>query len=810
MKTIRTSTPLLICLLSLGLVASSVLRAQDAVPPPGIVIDQSPGGERFIGSPAIVILPDGSYLASHDWFGDDIDIISTEIFRSTDRGASWSQVASIEKLHFASLFYHSDSNAVYLLGTSTNTSPSYVSVHKSTDGGTTWTTATSSTTGRILTAVSNWAFSGAPTPVIEVDGRLWRMFGEKYLPDNLPNFSGIRGFFMSAPVDSNLLLASSWTRTNSIAFDAAWLNAKFPGWLEGNAVEYPAGSGNVVGISRVDTWPDASDDFPLEGEASNNPRYEVAAMMDAIDSDEATFLHDEPTSWLNFPGGQSKFTIRYDPVSGLYWSVVNYIANQHQGVVWLESPMHQRNVLMLASSPALQTWTKRAKVVRWKDGESLGNTGRTGFHYADWQFDGDDIVFVVRNSWNGHTYHDANYFTFHRIVDFRDSTSGQAAPDRGSATFSALSIAAEDGFVLESGENTGVGGSFNATSSSDVALRAGDDPLDQQYRTILSFDTSGLPDSAIVTSAMIKLRRGAQSGTSPFSTHGECHVDIKSGAFSGSTALENADFQAAADATAVALVGNPANAGDWAAVPVSSDGLAFISKTGRTQFRIAFATDDNDDLGWDYVAWHSGDAASGYRPELEVTYEFKASFESLAAEDGHILESSENTNVGGTLNSSSSANIALRGGDDPNDKQYRTIISFDTSSLPDGAVITSAVVKLTRGTVSGTNPFTTFGSCYLDIKGGGGFGGSTALQVQDFEAAADVAHVALLANPPADGDVAAAHVDTAGLAFINKTGRTQFRIAFTTDDNEDGTWDYIGWYSGNSSSGKPVLEVTYR
>jgi|GEM_PF-672994 len=41
-----------------------------ATTPPGVIIDTSPVPERiFIGSPSIAVLPNGSYVASHDWFG---------------------------------------------------------------------------------------------------------------------------------------------------------------------------------------------------------------------------------------------------------------------------------------------------------------------------------------------------------------------------------------------------------------------------------------------------------------------------------------------------------------------------------------------------------------------------------------------------------------------------------------------------------------------------------------------------------------------------------------------------------------------
>lgn len=56
------------------------------------------------------------------------------------------------------------------------------------------------------------------------------------------------------------------------------------------------------------------------------------------------------------------------------------------------------------------------------------------------------------------------------------------------------------------------------------------------------------------------------------------------------------------------------------------------------------------------------------------------------------------------------------------------------------------------------------------------------------------------------------NLDAAGLAAINKTGTTQFRVYFNLDDNDDGGNDYLGYYGGNhsSSANRPQLVVTYQ
>ena len=71
--------------------------------PPGVVIHNAPAiSHEYIGSPSIVIMPDGTYIASHDYFGKKLS--DTYIYRSGDRGGSWTPIA---KLKISNLGYTS-------------------------------------------------------------------------------------------------------------------------------------------------------------------------------------------------------------------------------------------------------------------------------------------------------------------------------------------------------------------------------------------------------------------------------------------------------------------------------------------------------------------------------------------------------------------------------------------------------------------------------------------------------------------------------------------------------------------------------
>jgi len=183
----------------------------------------------------------------------------------------------------------------------------------------------------------------------------------------------------------------------------------------------------------------------------------------------------------------------------------------------------------------------------------------------------------------------------------------------------------------------------------------------------------------------------------------------------------------------------------------------------------------------------------------------------VAAEEGWVREKSEFSNTGGAAKGNASGSAALRVGDHKKDKQWKTILSFDTSSIPDGAVILSATLRMKRGKVVGTNPFTILGSCLVDIQTGG-FGGNTALAASDFQAAATAVGVATMSNPLANGDWSEGVLDANGLAAVNVVGTTQLRVYFTLDDNDNLAHDYVGFYSQENANAAnhPELVVTYQ
>jgi photosystem II stability/assembly factor-like uncharacterized protein len=183
---------------------------------------------------------------------------------------------------------------------------------------------------------------------------------------------------------------------------------------------------------------------------------------------------------------------------------------------------------------------------------------------------------------------------------------------------------------------------------------------------------------------------------------------------------------------------------------------------------------------------------------------------SIIAEDGRIPETNETSNVGANPESTQTGTDALRIGDSGSQKQWKSILSFDTSALPDNAIVTSATLTLKRGTASG-NPYTpTFGTAWVDMKSPIGEQG---IEASDFQQASGVVtHVATLSQAPSNGSLSTATLNAAGLEAIStKAPHTQFRIYFNGDDDDDATADYIGYYSGENATAanRPTLTIQY-
>ena len=192
------------------------------------------------------------------------------------------------------------------------------------------------------------------------------------------------------------------------------------------------------------------------------------------------------------------------------------------------------------------------------------------------------------------------------------------ACDMGAYEVHALSyksVGANDGWLLEAGQNGNVGGSLDSASPT---IRLGDDNLNQQYRGLLSFNTASLPDGAAVVLGKLKVKQQSMTGK-PFTGHGTLLIDLKKPFFGSILGLEVSDFQAGATTSKAGQLGSAA-VGGWYSGLLSAAGAAHINKLGTTELRLRFSIGDDHDQAADYLSIFSGNAPAASRPVLVVYY----------------------------------------------------------------------------------------------------------------------------------------------------------------------------------------------
>lgn len=369
-----------------------------------VVKYQAPSSGTYLGSPSILKLANGTILASNDYFGSNRPQDSqgrsnyTSVHQSTDNGQTWSLASNISGMYWANLFEHKGN--VYLLGVTAATAS--IAIRKSTDGGLTWTAPTSATNGLLFNEGTSGAaprYHGAPTPVLKANGRLYRAF-ENIYDNTLAGYRGYKAFAISIDENDDLMDASKWTKSNEITFNGAWDppgSAATTGWLEGNMVQGP--DGKIWDMLRV----------------NSTPFFDRSALIEvSSNGSTATF---STSNFFTFPGGSCKFVIRKDANTGIYWAILNDNTN---GV---ES--NQRNVLALYASANLTNWYLAKTLIEddqnYTATESIANTG---FQYPDWQFDGNNIIYLSRTAYGDGVprAHDSNFITFGTVENYNNYT----------------------------------------------------------------------------------------------------------------------------------------------------------------------------------------------------------------------------------------------------------------------------------------------------------------------------------------------------------------------------------------------------
>ena len=368
---------------------------------------QDPATRTYLGSPSLARLPSGDLLATHDYFGPGCPLNHegeehlTSVYRSSDNGLTWRNITHIANAYWSTLFVHE--GAVYLLGVTQRYGS--IVIRRSDNNGDTWTHPRDETCGLLFRGGPGRtppSYHGAPVPMLLHQGRLYRAF-EDYRPENPAcdwTAAGFQSLAVSCPADADLLRADSWTMSNRVAFDPAWVPSAWgqlrePGWLEGNLVVAPDNTlRNVIRFNGL-------------------PSFRDHAAMLSLSEDGRHLAFDPATGFLDFPGGHTKFTIRTDPVDGGYLTLSN-------GNLDPQAPTN-RSVLSLYRSRDLRHWQWVDTLLQYDPAMPRETAfGQIGFQYVDWLFDGEDLLLLVRTAIDGaHNFHDSNQISFHHIRNFR-------------------------------------------------------------------------------------------------------------------------------------------------------------------------------------------------------------------------------------------------------------------------------------------------------------------------------------------------------------------------------------------------------
>jgi len=148
-------------------------------------------------------------------------------------------------------------------------------------------------------------------------------------------------------------------------------------------------------------------------------------------------------------------------------------------------------------------------------------------------------------------------------------------------------------------------------------------------------------------------------------------------------------------------------------------------------------------------------------------------FDSVEANDGYVKA----TATGGSAAVGTLTNLANGRGSDG--LFNRSIASFDTSSIPDGATITRAYLTVTYSSGSGDPWASPAGNTFVvDVKNG--CLGACTMEAGDWAASPTASAVATIAKFTT-GSKSSSDFASGGLSAINKTGNTQLKLRFSQD-----------------------------
>ncbi len=347
---------------------------------------------KYLCSPSLVRHPDGFLLASCDLYADRTPQNLTLIFRSDDDGKTWHYVSELMPCFWGKMFIHN--NELYMISVSTEYGD--LLIGKSQDGGKTFCTPTVIMRGSGKRGIPG--FHKNPQNMMVYKGRIY-FSAEWGTWENTVGDYLHAATVISCDAGADLLNAENWNVAEPVKYDynnplaAKGNRDTIKENIEGTLVVFP--DGNLYNVMRYELSPGSDPQFG----------YAIAYRVNTENPDAPL----EFSRLISFPANKSKFTIKFDEKSGFYYSIANYIGEVKR--------FNHRDYLVLLKSKDMENWEIAAELIDYRGIDPWMN----GFQYVDFEFDGEDIIYLCRTAMNKpHNFHDSNCITFHRIENFRN------------------------------------------------------------------------------------------------------------------------------------------------------------------------------------------------------------------------------------------------------------------------------------------------------------------------------------------------------------------------------------------------------
>ncbi len=335
---------------------------------------------KFLCSPSFVRTKEGDLLSSMDLYAHAYPQNLTLVFRSKDNGKTWKYETELMPCFWGKLFSHN--GEVYMLACSTEYGDLIIGKFDGKNFGSPVT---------LLRGANGKNGSEGlhknPQPPVVFGGRLY--FSLEWGSWSNRDF-GHSAMVCSVAVEDDLLKPDNWSFTPPIEFEP----------FSKEIAHLPNATMTIEGTLVV-----TKDDELYDVMRFGGDHQALCYKVNASNPEEKLSF----AKVIDFPANMSKFTIKYDGKSNAYYSVatINYD----------EENQMARNYLALIKSENLDDWKIIYDIYDYRKEDAR----KIGFQYCDFDFHGDDIIFVCRTAMNGaDSFHNSNYQTFDVIKDFRN------------------------------------------------------------------------------------------------------------------------------------------------------------------------------------------------------------------------------------------------------------------------------------------------------------------------------------------------------------------------------------------------------